>query len=106
MTYRDETETLRAELDRVRAELATLKSEPREVEVIPYRDKCDELLPWVEASLTVLIGGFAAFVLAGVFAEWAGYRRVAIGLLALTGVDLATFVWLWIRSLPRVKVIR
>lgn len=110
--YRDETESMRAELDRTRAELvttraelATLKSEPREVEVIQWRDGYG-VASWVVVTILALIAvatgcGFASFTLAA-------SSRIALSAVfaVATSVPVALAGYLWFRSAPREKVKR
>lgn len=105
MTYRDETETLRAELDRVRAELATLKSKPREVETLQWRDVYGAAA-WVSATVMALVVvalgcGVVSFVLAE-----SSYTALSILLAVVACASAALAGYIWWRSLPRVKVIR
>ena len=106
MTYRDETETLRNELDRARAELATLKSEPREVEVIRWYDRNGNADDWVVATAAFALIAAVVFAIVGAIAEHCDYRRIALAMLALVALSLVTAVWLWIKALPRTKVKR
>lgn len=103
--YRDETETLRAELGRARAELATLKREPQEIEVIQWREH-GALAEWVASSIVmlgcvVIIAGIATFIALG-----DGHLKVAAAIGALAIACLALMGYIAFRSLPRVKVKR
>lgn len=104
--YRDETETLRAELDRVRAELATIKNEPREVEVIRWHDCDGNAEVWVVATTVFALIAAVVFAIAGAIAEHCDYRRIALAMLALVAMSLVTAVWLWIKAIPRTTVTR
>jgi len=106
MTYRDETETLRAELDRARAELATLKNEPREVEVIRGYDRNGNADDWVVATAAFALIAAVVFAIVGAIAEHCDYRRMALAMLALVALSLVTAVWLWIKAIQRTTVTR
>lgn len=110
--YRDETESMRAELDRTRAELVTtraelaeIKSEPRDIEVIKWRDG-DGVANWVIVTILTLIAiatgcGFASFTLAA-------HSRIALSAMFATVacVPVALAGYLWFRAIPREKVKR
>ena len=106
MTYRDETETLRNELDRARAELATLKSEPREVEAIRWYDRNGNAEDWVVATAVLAVAASGVFAIVGAIAEHCDYRRMALAMLALVALSLVTAVWLWIKAIQRTTVTR
>lgn len=106
MTYRDETETLRAELDRARAELATLKSEPREIEAIRWYDRNGNAEGWVVATTVFALIAAVVFAIAGAIAEHCDYRRIALAMLVLVALSFVTAVWLWIKAIPRTTVTR
>jgi len=96
--YRDETETLRAELDRARAELATLKSEPRDVEAIKWTRGIREdtaqvagltlcatnLDWWVERTSTGKIIDSGVIMVDGIVAARACAARCAFDVLGIT----------------------
>lgn len=106
MTYRDETETLRAELDRARAELATIKNKPREVETIQWRDVYGGIANWVIATVLALIATSIGTCAASHDVYNEGHPR-AVALFALICIAAAVVaVWLWIKALPRTKVKR
>ena len=106
MTYRDETETLRAELDRARAELATIKSEPREVEAIRWYDRNGNAEDWVVATAAFALIATVVFAIVGAIAEHYDYRRIALAMLVLAPMSFATAVWMWAKAIPRTKVTR
>lgn len=104
--YRDETETLRAELERVRAELATLKSEPREADAIEWFDRWGRPLSWVESTKRALLGSAGITAFGAMAAESNGYHSIAIVLAVIASGFFSAFLRVWWHVLPRTKVKR
>lgn len=101
--YRDETETLRADLDRAHAELAELKSARREVDVIQWHDSSGRVQDWVVLYVVATLVFMVAISIIATIAEHYDYHRFALAMLALASASLAVSVWLWWRAIPRAK---
>lgn len=104
--YRDETETLRAELRQTSLELSRanaelMKREPRAE--IEYRDPSrNEVHEWVVVSVLMLLAVsistlIAALLLSGRAAAFAG---------VVCTLSTALMLRIWVKALPRVKVKR
>lgn len=106
MTYRDETETLRAELDRARAELATIKNKPREVETIQWRDVYGGIANWVIATVLALIATSIGTCAASHDVYNEGHPRASAVLAIACVLSSVTAVAIWWRALPRTTVKR
>lgn len=100
MTYRDETETIRVQLEEAQRKLAMMEAAQAPREVIVWREN-GRAADWVHNAVSF---SFGAAVLLGVAVGAAlanGLARLGAAVGALALASLACGLYVWWRSLPR-----
>lgn len=102
--YRDETETLRAELLEARAEIARLASHARpqrERSEIVWRDDDGSLMGWAHHTLLVTLAASFVLLVLALAAHENGRWIIAIALCAVASLALSGCAWVGWRCIPR-----